>query len=102
MMTYKWDKIGVGVLVGLAGGFIGFLIYGLYYSFSHHIDLTDFVNRVFLGNKILRAPILSLSILFNIIPFYILLNKKYYKGARGVMLSVFIFAIAIVYYRFFS
>jgi hypothetical protein len=102
MMTKKWDKMWVGVLVGLAGGFVGFIIYGLYYSFSHHIDIMDFVNRVFLGHKILRAPILSLSILFNIIPFYLFLNKKHYKGARGVMLSIFIYAIAIVYYRFFS
>jgi hypothetical protein len=102
MMTKKWDKIGVGIVVGLIGGVIGFIIYGLYYSFSHNVEFTDFVNRVFLGNKILRAPILSLSILFNLLPFYILLNKKYYKGARGVMISIFIYAIAIVYYRFFS
>jgi len=92
----------IGLVVGLIGGLIGFIIYGLYYSFSHHVDLLDFVNRVFLGNKILRAPILSLSILFNLLPFYLFLNKKYYQGARGVMLSIFVYAIAIVYYRFFS
>jgi hypothetical protein len=100
-MSKKWDKMGVGVVAGLIGGVIGFIIYGLYYSYSHNIDFMDFVNRVFLGNKILRAPILSLSILFNLLPFYIFLNKKYYKGARGIMLSIFIYAIAIVYYRFF-
>ena len=102
MINKNWDKMGVGVTIGLLGGCIGFIFYGLYYSYSHHVDFMDFVNRVFLGNKILRAPILSISILFNLLPFYILLNKKYYRGARGVMLSIFIYAIAIVYYRFFS
>ena len=101
-MNKHWDKMVVGVIIGLIGGIIGFVIYGSFYSFSHHVDLSDFVNRIFLGNKILRAPILSLSVLFNLLPFYILLNKKYYKGARGVMLSIFIYAIAIVHYRFFS
>ena len=102
MIKKSWDKLSIGVLVGLIGGVIGFLIYGTYYSISHNVEFTDFVNRVFLGNKILRAPILSLSILFNLIPFYLFLNKKYYKGARGIMLSIFIYAIVIVYYRFFS
>ena len=102
MISKSWDKMIVGVIIGLLGGFVGFIFYGLYYSYSHHIDLLDFVNRVFLGNKILRAPILSISILFNLLPFYILLNKKYYRGARGVMLSIFIYAIVIVYYRFFT
>ena len=101
-MTSKLDKMGVGVLIGLFGGLVGFVIYGVYYSITHNVEFVDFVTRIFLKNKILRSPILSLSVLFNIIPFYFLLNRNYYKGARGVMAAIFIYAIAIVYYRFFS
>jgi len=96
-----WDNYITGLIVGLIGGFIGFIIYGVYYSISHEIDFMVFVNRVFIGKRILRAPILSLSILFDIIPFYLFLNKRFYKGARGIMFSLFIYAIIIVYYRFF-
>ncbi len=102
MIKKSWNKMSAGVFVGLIGGLIGFIFYGAYYSISHNVDFMDFVNRVFIGNKILRSPILSLSILFNLIPFYAFLNKKYYKGARGIMLSIFIYAIVIVYYRFFT
>jgi hypothetical protein len=92
----------VGALLGIVGGMVGFAIYGVYYTSTHPIDFLGFVNKVFIGTPVLRSPILSLSILFNLLPFYLLLNRKYYQGARGVMLSIFLYAILIVYFRFFS
>ena len=102
MKAKTWDNLITGLVAGLIGGVIGFLIYGGCYSFSHGIAFSDLFTRVFLANKLLRSPILSLSVLFDIIPFYIFLNRGFYKGARGVMLAIFIFAIFIVYFRFFS
>lgn len=102
MREFRWDHLLTGTLIGLAGGLVGFIIYGFYYSIAHPVTFGVFVNKVFLGNTILRAPILSLSILFNLVPFYLFLNRKMYQGARGVLAAIFIYAIFIVYYRFFS
>lgn len=96
-----WDKLPIGLIIGLIGPFIGFAIYGLYYVISHDISFSYFVNNVFLGNREAIAPIISLSLLFNIIPFYFFINRNFYQTARGILLSFFLFAIVIVYYRFF-
>ena len=96
-----WDKLPIGLIVGLIGPLFGFLIYGIYYSFSHDITFSHFVNRIFLGNRVLVAPIISLSLLFNILPFYFFINRQFYRAGRGILLSFFLYAIVIIYYRFF-
>jgi len=96
-----WDKLPIGLIVGLIGPFIGFIIYGIYYGMRYDIPFNNFVFNVFLSNRSIVAPIISLSLLFNIIPFYFFINKSFYKAGRGVLLSFFVYAIVIVYFRFF-
>ena len=101
MNKNTWDKLPIGLVVGVIGPFFGFLIYGLYYTLSRDITFSHFVNNVFLSSHDTIAPILSLSILFNIIPFYFFINRHFYKSGRGILLSFFLYAILIVYFRFF-
>lgn len=101
MNKSTWDKLPIGLVIGIIGPLFGFALYGLYYTISHDISFTYFVNNVFLSSHDTIAPILSLSILFNIIPFYFFINRNFYKAGRGILLSFFIYAIAIVYFRFF-
>jgi hypothetical protein len=96
----KWDKMLVGLLTGIIGAGIGFVIYGIYYSFRYGISFNYFVNNVFLGNRSLIAPIISLSLLFNILPFYFYINRNFYRAGRGIILSFFVFALVIIYFRF--
>ena len=91
----------VGLVIGLIGPIIGFLLYAVYYSVSDGVPISYFIDKVFFGNRTLVAPILSLSLLFNIIPFYFFINKQFYIAGRGILLSFFLYAIVIVYFRFF-
>ena len=97
----KYNKLSIGLLVGLIGPMIGLMIYGLYYSGTNDVSLGYFLNNFFFGNRMLVAPILSLSLLFNILPFYFFLNRQHYIAGRGILLSFFLYAIVIVYFRFF-
>lgn len=101
MNKTTWDKLPIGLVIGLIGPFIGFLLYGLYYMLSHDISFSYFVNAVFLGNRDAMSSIISLSLLFNILPFYFFINRNLYKSGRGILLSFFIYAIVIVYSKFF-
>ena len=101
LTSSKYNKLPLGLLVGMIGPVFGLLIYGVYYSTANDVTLVYFLKNFFFGNRTLVAPILSLSLLFNIIPFYFFLNRQHWMSARGVLLSFFIYAIAIVYFRFF-
>jgi hypothetical protein len=96
-----WDKLPIGLIIGLIGPSIGFLLYGLYYTLYNDISFAYFVSSVFLSNRDVTSSIISLSLLFNILPFYFFINRNLYKTGRGVLLSFFIYAIVIVYFKFF-
>lgn len=97
-MKAKLDNMVVGILAGLVGGVLGLLVYHLIVSLFHKTDIL----YAFINYPSQRAPILSVSILLNLLVFFIFIWSKMYKGGRGVILSMFIYGILIVYYKFIA
>ncbi|NEN22179.1 hypothetical protein G3O08_01510 [Cryomorpha ignava] len=101
MKSKRFDKTAIGFVIGLILPVIGFVIYGVYWSWKFFRTFSYFVNDVFLGTPTFRSSILSLSLLINLIPFFIFLKTDRNKSARGVLAAVFVYVPFVVYFKFF-
>jgi hypothetical protein len=102
MKTKKYDDQRLGILVGVFSPLIGFFIYGALWAWHFAKPFNYFLNDVFLGIPSFRSSILTLSLVFNLVPFFIFVRTNRNKTARGVLLAVFLYIPLVVYYRFFS
>lgn len=101
MKSKRYDKTILGFVIGLVLPVIGFILYGVYWSWKFFRTFSYFVNDVFLGTPTFRSSIMSLSLLINLIPFFIFLRKERYYSARGVLAAVFVYVPFVVYFKFF-
>lgn len=98
MKNIDWDKIWIGLLLGLTAPL---LVFVLYYLINYHYMKVDaFINYLRLGDT--YTPLISLCVLANLLPFYLLINKEKYEGTKGVLGATFIWAAVIVFLKFFS
>jgi len=86
------------VIVGLLFPVLGFLGYaGLYVTgIRPHLGFSYFVTDLFFGTRAYQAPILSLSLIANLAPFFWFDRKEMHAAMRGVIMASFVYGIAIV------
>lgn len=101
MKSKRFDKMAIGLVIGLILPVFGFIIYGLYWSWKFFRTFSYFVNDVFLGTPTFRSSIMALSLLINLIPFFIFLKTDRYQSARGIMAAVFVYVPFVVYFKFY-
>lgn len=97
----KYDSLPLGLVLGLLGPLVGFVIYGLLWSIYFGKPFDYFVNGIFLGVKDFQSSIVALSLLFNLVPFFIFIRSDRYLSARGVLMAIFIYVPVVLYLRFF-
>lgn len=88
----------LGILIGILGNAIGFLIYGFVFSAVNNVDFSMFYETVFLKMESFRSQIITGSMLVNVLIFYILMRMKQDAINRGVIITILISVIAIIYY----
>ncbi|MCB0763896.1 MAG: hypothetical protein R2815_01130 [Flavobacteriales bacterium] len=95
-MTF--DKVALGFVVGLLFPVVGFFLYASIYVtiIRPHLDVGYFVNDLFLGTSRYRSPVLSLSLLANLGPFFWFDRLDLPRAMRGVILASFLYAVLIV------
>jgi len=96
MKNFDFDKMWLGVLLGLLFPFIIFMSYfQICYSF---MDIYKFINYLNLGK--IFPSVVTLCVLANLAVFYPFLWKEKYLGARGVLLATFIWGGIILYIKY--
>ena len=90
-----------GLLIGLISPVLGFVIYGFLWSAYFNKPFDHFVNNIFLGVDAFQSSIVALSLVFNLVPFFIFLRSDRYLSGRGVLLALFIYVPLVIYLRFF-
>jgi hypothetical protein len=100
MNRKKKDSNARGLFFGMLSPVLGFFIYGFYWAWKFNKSFGYFFHDIFMGTPAYKSSILSLSLLVNLIPFFIFLRTDRNKSARGVLLAVFIYVPFVVYYRF--
>lgn len=92
----KFDKILWGLLFGLLLPALSlFIFYKLKYD---NMALVEFL-RSFHKMGIL-THVISLSVIPNLVLFFLYMSKNYLKGGRGVLLATFLFAFGVLIIRF--
>lgn len=102
MRAKKYDSQAFGFVLGLFGPLLGFLVYGFLWAVYFNKSFLYFYHGVFVAIPEFRSSIVTLSLLFNLIPFFLFIRSKRYLSARGVLLAVFLYIPAVVYFRFFD
>jgi hypothetical protein len=98
MKNIDWDKIWIGLSIGLIAPVIVFS--GYYLINYNYMKLSAFINYMRLGDT--YTPLISLCVLANLLPFYILINKEKYQGTKGVLGATFVWAGIIIFLKFFT
>ena len=87
-----------GMLLGLLGNILGFFIYGLALSLLQGVTFSYFYHNMFIGTDIFKSQIITGALLVNVILFYILMKKGNDSLSRGVVISILLSVIAIIYF----
>lgn len=91
----KLDKIWVGIVFGLLGVVVGFFVFGLYWVTANDSTMGYFVETVFLSTDFFQHKIVTVSVLFDVLLFFIFMQMKYYNFCKG-LLGVVIVSVPIV------
>jgi hypothetical protein len=94
---YKYDKLITGLIPGLI---VPILAIFLFYIAKFN-DLTFEAYFNYIKSPGILSPILSLGIVFNLVVFYLFINRNYNRAARGVILATILYGIPIIIAKFF-
>ena len=84
-----------GFVVGLVSPFVAFSVYVLFFL---ELDLFDTLNRIVEANKL--PHIISLSLLINLLIFFMKIKTNRDHAARGVLGSTILYGFLIVSLKF--
>lgn len=92
------DKIIWGVVFGLL---LPLLVFWIYYLLKFRdIPFITYIQNLHMYGLLFK--IMSLCVLSDLPLFYIFLQFKYLKGARGIVMSCFLFGFVVLGYRIFG
>jgi hypothetical protein len=92
----KFNQLWIGLIVGLGVPAIALACY--YFARYSNLSLIDFA-RVYKNLGIL-THIISLSVLPNLLVFFLFIRQNYLKAARGVLMATFLFTFVVLVIRF--
>lgn len=88
----------LGILLGFIGDIIGFVLYGLVFSWLKGVTFGFFYQKIFLETELFRSQILTGALIVNILMFYILMRRRLDDLNKGVLIAILLTVIGIVYY----
>ena len=94
----KKDSVLLGLALGIVAPVIGFFIYFLT-QFSSQYTLSGFLNII--THMRLLSPVISLSVITDLLVFFIFIWLRWDRSAKGVLAATFIYAGVITYLKFF-
>lgn len=98
MKNFDWDKGWIGFVFSMCMPVIAFSCY--YLINYRYMTIPHFINYLRMGET--YTPLISLSVVANLLPFYIFINKERYAATKGVIAATFIWAALIICLKFFT
>ena len=98
MKNIDFNKVWIGVVLGLIAPSIALWLY--YFINYRQLTVGRFIDFLRLGDT--YTPLISLCVLANLAAFYPFIWKEQWNGAKGVLGATFIWAVLIVFLKFFT
>ena len=89
------DKLWIGLILGFVLPLITFYLY--YLVKFNDLQFYDYLRS--LHHYRLLFKIMSQCVLADLPLFYLFIQFKYYRGARGIVMACFLFAFGVMGYR---
>lgn len=101
MSQHRFDKVWIGIVLGLVGAFIGFFLFGWYGAASQDVSWAHFIHTVFIDRTMLQFQdkVVTVSILLDVVLFFIFMRMEWYKLSKG-LLAVVICAVPVAVYLY--
>ncbi len=94
----KYNNLVIGFITGtLLPVLIAVIVV---YIQSKNISFKEYFSKLIQFG--LLADILRVTVLTDLILFYVFLNKKFYKSAKGVMLAALVIGFYVIYIKFIA
>lgn len=90
----------MGWLLGIFGPVIGFLIFALLWSTYYRKTIAYVWLDIVVQFDELHAPVLSLSLVFNLLIFLLFNKYNHLKTARGILGATFLYVPVVFYLKF--
>ncbi len=97
-MSDSLKQTFLGIVIGIIGNVVGFFIFGLGISLTQDVSFSYFFNKMFMETDIFRSQVLTGALLVNVILFYLLMRNGRDGINRGIIITILLTVIAIVYY----
>lgn len=92
----KWNRLWIGLAAGLAAPAIALTLY--YLARNDGLSFAEFL-KVYKNLGIL-THIISISVIPDLLVFFLFIRQNMLKSARGVLLATFLFTFAVLLIRF--
>ena len=96
MKPKKYNNLRIGLILGILAPLLGFYI--VYLAGFGGLDFGDFLARLMETRKL--SAIISLSVIPNLLLFFIFIWLDYLYSARGVLASTLLFALVVIVTKF--
>jgi hypothetical protein len=100
-MKKTFDKTWVGVVLGIIGATIGFVLFGFYGASTQDVSWSHFIHTVFIDRTMLQFQdkVVTISILLDVLLFFIFMRLEWNNLCKG-LLGVVIAAVPVAVYLY--
>ena len=98
-MIKKLDTLVGGIITGLIGTVLGFLLLGAFWSYSNGESLSYFIENIAAKSLLYRDSILTLSTLFNVGIFYLGIRAEWWRFCRGILMVIMACVPLIIWFQ---
>ncbi len=95
-MSSRYNNLRLGIVLGLLAPLLGFVI--IYLVSFRDMPITDYLDLLASRKKL--SSLISLSVIPNLLLFFIFIWLNYLYSARGVLASTFLFALIVIVTKF--
>lgn len=95
----KLDSMLTGLIAGIIGTLIGFLILGVFWSVSNGTTLEYFISEIALKSDLYKDSMLTVSTLFNVGVFYLALKKELWNFCKGILGVILVSVPFIIWFQ---
>lgn len=98
-MKERFDKVYVGLIAGIVGIFAGFFLLAIVWSIANKMSVKYFIDEIFIASPLFKDKIITVSVLFNVLLFFVSNKLGYFRISKGILAIVLLAVPIIIYFN---